>query len=130
MSEGVESVLRRVVARAEGDSEALAILLFGSRARGDAGTRSDLDLCLVLEEGAPTGLAASRKRLDYIAGSDIDLSIFQQLPLHVRSRALKEGQVVFVRDEDRLYAVAIRTAQSFEGFRHHYRRYLEAVAGD
>ena len=57
-----------------------------------------------------------------------DIVIFQQLPLHVKSRVLKEGRVLFVRDEDALYAVAIRAARAFEGFRHRYRAYLDEVA--
>ncbi len=45
-------------------------------------------------------------------------------------RRLREGKVLFVRDEDRLYEVAVRTARAFEGFRHHYRNYLDAVERD
>jgi hypothetical protein len=74
--------------------------------------------------------AASRasKRLDYLAGTDLDLSIFQQLPLYVRTRVLKEGRVVSVRDEDALYEVAIRTAKQWKDFRPIYRMYLDEVA--
>lgn len=130
MSKDVEVVLRRLVTRAERDPDVLAIILFGSRARADAEPRSDVDVCLVLDPGTPAGLPASRKRLEYLSSGDVDLTIFQQLPLYIRSRILKEGQVVFVRDEDRLYDLAVRTARSFEGFRHHYRRYLDAIARD
>ena len=130
MREGVEVSLQRLIARVEQDPDVLGVILFGSRARGDAGPRSDIDVCLVLDPQVPTGLSASRKRLDYLAGDDIDLTIFQQLPLYLRSRVLKEGRVVFVRDEDRLYDLAVRTARAFEGFRHHYRRYLDTVARD
>jgi predicted nucleotidyltransferase len=128
MREGVEVSLQRLIARAEQDLDVLGIILFGSRARGEAGPRSDADVCLVLDPGAPSGLSASRKRLEYLAHSELDLTIFQQLPLYLRSRVLREGRVVFVRDEDRLYDLAIRTARAFEGFRHHYRRYLDTVA--
>jgi hypothetical protein len=53
--------------------------------------------------------------------------VFQRLPLAVCSRILKEGAVLFVRDEPALYALA-RTARAFEGFRHIHRAYLEQVA--
>ena len=128
MRADVEILLQRLVARAESDPDVLAVMLYGSQARGDDGPRSDVDICLVLDIGVPAGLPASRKRLEYLASGDADLTIFQQLPLHLRSRVLREGRVVFVRDEDRLYELAVRTARSFEGFRHHYRRYLDAVA--
>ena len=70
----------------------------------------------------------SRVRLAYLAEGAGDIVIFQQLPLHVKSRVLKEGRVLFVRDEDALYAVAITAARAFEGFRHRYRAYLDEVA--
>jgi predicted nucleotidyltransferase len=128
MREGVEVSLQRLIARAEQDLDVLGVILFGSRARGEAGPRSDADVCLVLDPGAPSGLSASRKRLEYLAHGELDLTIFQQLPLYLRSRILREGRVVFVRDEDRLYDLAVRTARAFEGFRHHYRHYLDTVA--
>ena len=108
----------------------LAVILFGSQARGDAGPESDVDGCVVLETGAPSGIEASRKRLDYLAGRDLDVKTFQQLPLYIRSRVLKEGRVLFVRDEDRLYDLAFRTARAFEDFRPYYQRYLDAIARD
>ena len=124
------AALERVIARAQNDPAVLAVILFGSQARGEAVSASDIDVCLVLDRGVPSGLPASRKRLDYLAEGGLDLSIFQQLPLPVRSRILREGKVLFVRDEDRLYQVAVRTARAFEGFRHHYRNYLDAVERD
>ena len=48
----------------------------------------------------------------------------------MRSRILKEGAVLFVRDEDALYDVAIRTAKAWEDFRHIHREYLDQVARD
>jgi predicted nucleotidyltransferase len=130
MSVDGDPALQRLTARAEGDPEVLAVILFGSQARGDAGPGSDVDVCIVLDPGAPSGLEASRKRLDHLAVSDLDVTIFQQLPLYIRSRILREGRVVFVRDEDRLYDLAIRTCRAFEDFRPYYQRYLDAVARD
>lgn len=124
------AALERVTALARNDSAVLAIILFGSHARGEAESSSDVDVCLVLEPGVPLDLSASRKRLDYRAEADLELAIFQQLPLAVRSRVLREGRVVFVKDTDRLYELAIQTARAFEGFRHHHRRYLDAVGRD
>jgi predicted nucleotidyltransferase len=124
------AALERVTLRARNDPAVLAVILFGSHARGEAEASSDVDVCLVLEPEVPSDLSASRKRLDYLTEADLDLAIFQQLPLPVRSRVLREGQVLFVRDTDRLYELAVQTARAFEGFRHHYRRYLDAVERD
>jgi len=123
-----ERGLARLVARAQRDPEVLAVILFGSRARGDASPESDVDVCLVLNAEGVSRLAAAEKRLQYAEGTELDLTAFHQLPLHIRSRVLKEGRVLFVRDEDALYDLAYRTARAFEDFRHIYREYLDQVA--
>ncbi|MDQ7839642.1 MAG: nucleotidyltransferase domain-containing protein [bacterium] len=117
--------LDRLVLEAETDSAVLAVVLFGSAARGQAGAGSDLDVCLVL---SPTGGAdALERRLHYLSRHDVDLQVFQSLPLAMRSRILKEGRVLFVRDEDALYTLARRTIAAFEDFRHIHKMYLDAV---
>jgi hypothetical protein len=120
--------LTRLVARAEGDPDVLAVILFGSRARGDATPQSDVDVCLVLASAHGSREEATRTQLAYLSEFDLDVSVFQRVPLHVRSRILKEGRVLFVRDEDALYAVAIRTVRAWEDFRPIHRRYLDEVA--
>ncbi len=117
----------RLIARAENDPDVLAVLLFGSRARGDAASGSDVDVCLVLGSETRSDLERAEKRLAYLAETDLDVAIFQSLPLHIRSRVLTEGRVLFTRDEEALYAVAFRTARAWEGFRHIHRRYLDEV---
>jgi predicted nucleotidyltransferase len=121
-------IVRRVVDRARRDPAILAVILFGSHARGEASAESDVDLCLVLASDTTPKLTMSRTRLAYLAEDKLDLVIFQQLPLHIKSRVLKEGKVLFVRDEDALYDVAIRAARAFEHFRHIQRAYLDEVA--
>ena len=128
MERPTETAVTRLVARAREDPDVLAVLLFGSRARGDATPASDHDVCLVLAAPPRTGADATEKRLQYLAMVDLDVVVFQQLPLYIRTRVLREGRVLFTRDEDALYAVAVRTAKAFEGFRHIHRGYLDAVA--
>jgi predicted nucleotidyltransferase len=120
----------KLLARARQDADVLAVLLFGSVARGEQTAGSDIDVCLVLmPRSAPYERAMlSHKRLEYLTDFDLDVQIFQALPLYIRSRVLKEGQVLFVRDEDLLYAIAFRTAQAFEDFKPVYYRYLEQIA--
>lgn len=110
------------------DEAVLAVILFGSRARGEATPDSDTDLCLVLPVGKETEADQVAVRLRYLKDHDLDLRIFQQLPLYVRRRVLKEGVVLLCRDLDALYAMAYRTAQAFEDFKPIYRQYLEQVA--
>lgn len=66
----------------------------------------------------------------YLKDHDLDIRIFQQLPLPIRRRVLKEGVVLFCRDLDALYAMAYRTAQAFEDFKLIYREYLACIIHD
>ena len=122
------AVLARLVETTKDDRDVLAVILFGSEARGEARAGSDIDVCLVLEDKRLDTLGQSQKRTAYLASYDLDIQIFQQIPLHLRVRVLREGKVLFCRDEDKLYAVAFQTARHFEDFRHIHEGYLEAVA--
>lgn len=56
------------------------------------------------------------------------IHVFQQLPVYIRRRVLKEGLVLLCKDWDAMYAIACRTAQAFEDFKRVYRAYLDQVA--
>lgn len=122
-------MLEKLLTRVRQDEDVLAVFLFGSVVREEQTHFSDIDLCLVL---APKPVpfepvALSRKRLDYLKDFSFDIQIFQQLPIYVRRKVLKEGRLLFVRDEARLYELAFRTAQAFEDFRPIYLSYLEEI---
>jgi predicted nucleotidyltransferase len=120
--------LDRVVAAARADADVLAVILYGSRARDDAHAASDVDVCLVLTPAKRAAAEMGRILLGYASMGDLDVQIFQRLPLSVRRRVLKEGRVLFVRDEDALYEEAFRTIRAWELFRPRYEAYLAEVA--
>lgn len=119
--------VNQVVAKAKNDSEVVAVVLFGSRARDEASSASDVDVCLVLRPGKYDALTLSRKRLNYLKQSNADIHIFSQLPLYIRRRVIKEGKILLCHDEDALYEIAFRTVQAFEDFKHIYYGYLEGL---
>jgi len=123
-----ERRIARLLQRAAHDADVLAVMLYGSAARGDASATSDVDVCLVLTPERRTAAQMSAKRLQYLQEVDLDIQVFQQLPLYIRQRVLKDGRVLFVRDEDGLYELAFRTIQAFEDFRPRYQAYLNEVA--
>ena len=120
--------IERLLRHAERDADILAVMLYGSVARGDASAESDVDVCLVLTAERRTAGRLSAKRLEYLQEVDLDVQVFQQLPLYIRQRVLKDGRILFVRDEDQLYDVAFRTIQQFEDFRPRYQAYLDEVS--
>lgn len=119
-----------VIAKAKKDESVLAVMLFGSQARGEGMPASDVDVCLVLSPGKETKADQEAVKWEYLSfqSKRLDLHIYQQLPLYIQTRVLKEGKVLFCRDEDALYKTAYRTARAFEDFRPFYREYLEQVA--
>lgn len=126
----MDKSMNRILDRAQKDGEVVALILFGSRVRGEATLDSDMDICLMLRPGNYDDLTLSRKRLSYLKESDADIHIFSQLPLYIRRRVLKEGKVLLCRDEDALYEIAFRTAQAFEDFKHIYYGYLEEMVNN
>ena len=118
--------LEKLIEKIEKDSDVLAVMLFGSHARNEK--FSDVDICVVLKPRKFAHLYLSRKRLRYsTAFPNLDVQIFQQLPLPLRIRILKEGKVMFCKDEDSLYDLAFSTIREFELFKPMYLSYLESV---
>jgi len=122
----VSNHIRKLLDEIEKDPDALALVLFGSYARNEK--FSDIDVCIALKPREFTQLHLSRKKLEYLSAfPDFDIQIFQQLPLPIKVRVLKEGKVVLCKNEDLLYDLAFATIREFEYFKPIYLSYLEGV---
>ncbi len=119
-----DAQLKKLLSMAERDKDILAVIIYGSHARGEE--HRDIDVCLVLDPDSHVN--AFDKRLEYSGLGNIDVNIFQALPLHIQTRILKEGIIKFCRDEDSLYDLAIKAVKEFELFKPKYELYLEGVA--
>jgi len=118
--------LKKISEKARNDGDVLAVMLFGSYARNEK--FSDMDVCVVLKQGKFDHLFLSKKRLEYLtAFPNMDIQIFQQLPLYIKMRVLKEGKTIFCRNEDLLYDLSFSTIRQFEYFKPRYLSYLEGV---
>ncbi len=116
---------------ARDDDEVIAVALYGSCARGEYSGISDTDICVFLRPRKYDAMEIHQKRMKYteVAASDkADVQVFQQLPLQIRSRVLKEGKIALVKDEAALYELAFETIKDFEDFRKHYDDYLAGIA--
>lgn len=110
------------------DEEILAVILYGSYARKENTAQSDIDICLVLKAAHYSAEHLSEKKLRFLKEHPFDIQIFQQLPLYIRTRILKEGHIIYCRDEDSLYEVAFIHIREYADYEHIYREYLEEVA--
>jgi predicted nucleotidyltransferase len=86
------------------DSDTERIVLFGSAARGDAGSTSDLDLLVVRRDPRPPGQRVDDlyRRLQPTIALDLLVYTLEELEAAARSStfvrtALREGEVVYDR---------------------------------
>jgi len=125
----VPPTLDPLLAHARADADVVAVMLFGSAARGEAAR--DLDVAVVLR---PDVAATFEKSIEYAAWSSgrrhegIDASVFQELPLYVRERVLSDGRALLVNDADALCEIAFATLREWATFRPKLDEYLEGAA--
>ena len=63
------------------------------------------------------------------ASKKIDISIFHELPMSMKFRVLKEGQLLFLRDELKLHRIIVATIRLYLDFKPHILRRTERVRG-
>jgi hypothetical protein len=118
--------LEKIKEKAEKDKDVLGVIVFGSYARGEK--FSDIDVCIILKPDKYDPLFLSNKKLEYLIDfPDVDIQIYQQLPLYIRIRILKEGKIILNKNEDLLYDLAFSTIKDFEYYKPIYLSYLEGV---
>ena len=90
--------------------EVVALVLFGSVARGQARSTSDIDLCIVTSRDLPQSV-----RWDLLSyGSQrIDVNLFWDLPVTIRFRAIREGRVLFCKDALLFHRIKVDTVREY-----------------
>jgi hypothetical protein len=110
------------------DKDVFCIFLFGSYVRNESHYLSDIDVCLVLSSNNYSSLQMSQKKLEYLKTfPQIDIQIFQQLPLYIKIRILKEGKILLCKDEDKIYDLAFSVITEYSDYEHILRDYLTEV---
>ena len=98
------------------------VILYGSSLSSYHLDDSDIDLCLYIDEEKKV-LSRIRLELLKMFNEQLDIQIFQLLPLYVQIEALK-GKVLYVKEEDRLYEIANETIEEYEEFYPFYLDYI------
>jgi len=82
----------------------LAILLYGSAAKGDETPRSDIDICIVLpsRKYMKDILNEIYKKLDVFT-KKYDVRFFEELPLYIQINIIESNKIVFSKDIFELY---------------------------
>ncbi|MEE9378346.1 MAG: nucleotidyltransferase domain-containing protein [Candidatus Lokiarchaeia archaeon] len=98
------------------------VILYGSSLSSYHLDDSDIDLCLYIDEEKKV-LSRIRLELLKMFNEQLDIQIFQLLPLYVQIEVLK-GKVLYVKEEDRLYEIANETIEEYEDFYPFYLDYI------
>lgn len=88
----------------------IALILFGSAARGQQRPFSDIDLCIVTPGAIP-----EKERLDLksYGSQKIEIHLLDELPLAIRFRVVSEGKLVFCKDDLALHRVVADTVRQY-----------------
>jgi uncharacterized protein len=96
----IDNIVRRIVETAQPDK----IILFGSRARGDARPESDIDLLVIQESTEPgyrrdaalyLALAGLNAPVDVMTYTPEEIRDWSEVPLAFITTAVREGKVVY-----------------------------------
>ena len=120
----MEKKLRAFVELARKDNDIAGAILFGSRAKGTETKASDTDICIFVRRTFKGRM--TKKRLQYME-EGLDVHIFQQLPVYMKARVLKEGKTLFISDKNDMYDAAFDAIKEFEYFKPRYDMIIEGV---
>jgi predicted nucleotidyltransferase len=96
--------IHELVCRIVGAANPLRIILFGSMARGEAGPRSDIDILVVMPDGAHRretarliyrALAGFPLPVDVVVATVSDLERYRDSPCLVYREALRDGKELY-----------------------------------
>jgi len=99
-----DALLAELVARMVAVGKPRTIILFGSRARGDAGPSSDIDLLVIEESSVPRYKRAAKYRKavvglfpskDIVVWTPEEVEEWRSVSNAFISRALREGRVLY-----------------------------------
>jgi predicted nucleotidyltransferase len=106
----------------------LGVLLCGSQARGEAGPRSDIDLCIVALWAADRSSLWGRF-VSHLKDSRYDVRIFELLPLFLKAAVIEVGIVVYCEDEPELYEYFYPFRRDWQDQKHRQEMTAEETRG-
>jgi uncharacterized protein len=123
--------LRRVLATAP--SEVVAVYLYGSRARDEARSDSDVDLAFFRTTASPLTLRAQPYALASVIeralGLEVDLVELNRAPPDLVHEVLRDGEVVLDRDPAQRVRMEVRARGEYLDMLPVLRRYRRARTG-
>lgn len=114
--------LKKRFSALQGDRRIVAVVLYGSWARGEQKPLSDMDVCII-----PAADVDFEDIVRITPVVDADISYFYNLPLQVRERVLAEGEPLIINDHDAFAEIKTRTVLAWLDFKPVRERLINAM---
>lgn len=112
-------------------AKVVAAYLFGSEARGEASSRSDVDVAILLREPHPATLAEAgfdlAAALSAELGRGVDLVVLNGAPVDLAARVLRDGRLLLDRDRSQRIGFEVRTRNEYFDLLPYLRQYRAAA---
>jgi len=118
--EGIMDELKR-------NREIEAVYLFGSYVKKNVKPFSDIDICVITERNI-----SKKVKEEILSNSSkkIDISMFWDLPLVIRFRVIKEGKLLYKKDDLKLQRIKIDTFKSYLDFQPIIKKHCYYIIGE
>lgn len=116
--------LRAAAAPLVDDVGVLGVLLWGSTVTGEATPRSDVDVCVVAgpDRTVDEVLRVAWRTLHVTDdGVDLDVKVFEELPMFLKAAVLEDHEVLLCPDEPALYEHLFHYRKLWEDQAHRQR---------
>lgn len=126
------TLIERLRATSAGLSGVRLALLFGSRARGQARSDSDIDVAVLLDdEAARADRGATVRRIvaelgRTVSSSHLDLVVLNDAPALLRQRVLRDGIVLFQRTPEDRVRFAVKAIRDYQDGQIRRERFMRA----
>lgn len=112
----MEEDIEKVIDTIKSYPEVVAVILYGSRARGKSTPLSDTDIAVIMKDKSIEADIGS------LSSDKLDVVPFHRLPLYIQFEVLKEGKLLFCRDEDFLRKIKEKVMRNYLEMSEIYRR--------
>ena len=96
--------------------EVVAIILYGSYAKGKEKPLSDIDMAVILKDKELEAEVSS------FSSNVLDVVPFHRLPLYIQFEVLKHGKILFSRDKEYLMDVKRKILRDYLGMSYLYNK--------
>lgn len=99
-----------------------AIYLFGSYAKNTQKPISDIDICVITKKKISSKI---RSEILSSGSKKIDISIFWDLPIIVKSKVFKEGKLLYSKNDEFITETLVKTMKEFIDFKPKLDRFVK-----